>query len=42
MVEPDSSSHLSRFGDEERIRHGYAPSFVELQEVNKGFEKIQW
>ena len=38
MVEPELSSCLSGFGDEERICHGYAPRFTELQEVCEDFE----
>ena len=41
IVEPESSSHLSGFGDEERIRHCYALRFAELQ-VSEGFERIHW
>ena len=41
MVEPESSSHLAEFGDEERICHCCGLRFTELQEVCEGFERIQ-
>ena len=38
MVEREMSSHLSGFGDEETICHGYALTFAELQEVRIGLK----